>query len=58
MDDLWHCKKHKEPTCMPPDNPHCLYHPSLEKFKAIHGVNSERAEQAFKWLGRFKTITR
>ena len=26
MVDIWHCEKHKEPTCMPPDNPKCVYH--------------------------------
>ena len=58
MVDLFHCNKHTEPTCMPPDNPKCIYHPSLPAFSEIHGVNTECAEQAFKWLGRFKHITR
>jgi hypothetical protein len=58
MVDLWHCNKHKELTCMPPDNPSCKYHPKLQKFSAVHGVNSECAEQAFKWLGKFKLLTR
>lgn len=58
MVDLWHCNKHKEATCMPPDNPKCIYHPTLPHFSEIHGVNSECAEQAFKWLGRFKYHTR
>ena len=58
MVDLWHCNKHKELTCMPPDNPLCVYHPSLPSFAKVHGVNTECAEQAFKWLGRFKLITR
>ena len=58
MVDLWHCNKHKEPTCMPPDNPKCIYHPHLPEFSEIHGVNSECAEQAFKWLGKFKFMTR
>ena len=58
MVDLWHCNKHKEATCMPPDNPHCEYHPTLSKFSEVHGVNTECAEQAFKWLGKFKFVTR
>ena len=58
MVDLWHCQKHKEATCMPPNNPNCVYHPHLPAFKEIHGVNSECAEQAFKWLGKFKFISR
>lgn len=32
MVDLWHCNKHKEPTCMPPDNPQCKYHPTLDVY--------------------------
>ena len=58
MVDLWHCNKHKELTCMPPDNPRCKYHPNLTKFSPVHGVNTECAEQAFKWLGKFKLLTR
>ena len=56
--DLFHCKKHTELCCMPPDNPSCQYHPHLPAFAEIHGVNTECAEQAFKWLGRFKFHTR
>lgn len=30
MADIWHCEKHKEPTCMPlENNPRCIYHPKL-----------------------------
>ena len=58
MVDLWHCNKHKEATCMPPNNPQCIYHPNLPSFAEIHGVNSECAEQAFKWLGKFKFMCR
>ena len=47
-----------EATCMPPDNPKCKYHPTLEEFSEVHGVNTECAEQAFKWLGKFKLVTR
>ena len=54
MVDLFHCKKHTESCCMPPDNPDCKYHPHLPKFAEVHGVNTECAEQAFKWLGKFK----
>ena len=58
MVDLFHCQKHTEKTCMPPTNPECKYHPKLPKFSLVHGVNTECAEQAFKWLGNFKHITR
>ena len=58
MVDLWHCNEHKEATCMPPDNPKCVYHPHLPAFSEIHGVNSECAELAFKWLGKFKFMSR
>ena len=53
-EDIFHCNKHKEPTCFSPDNPLCKYHPSLERFKEIHGVNTESANKAFSWLSRFK----
>ena len=56
--DLWHCEKHKETTCMPPGNPNCKYHPHLPQFNEVKGVNTECAEQAFKWLGKYKFITR
>ena len=53
--DIWHCKKHTRTICMPlHDNPQCRYHPRLEKFKQIHGTNTECAEQAFSWMGKFK----
>lgn len=58
MLDLWHCSKHKEPTCMPPDNPQCKFHPTLDNFSEVHGINTECPEQAFKWLGKFKLVTR
>ena len=58
MVDLWHCNKHKELTCMPPDNPACIYHPKLPNFSEVDGVNTECAKQAFKWLGRYKHLTR
>ena len=58
MVDLWHCNKHKEATCMPPNNPKCIYHPHLPSFAEIRGVNTEYAEQAFKWLGKFKFMSR
>ena len=58
MVDIWHCEKHKEATCMPYlDNPKCIYHPKLSSFSAVHGVNTECAEQAFKWLGKFKNCS-
>ena len=33
MVDLWHCNKHKEATCMPPNNPKCIYHPTFQHFQ-------------------------
>ncbi len=56
--DILLSNKHTEATCMPPENPKCKYHPNLDRFKDIAGVNTECAEQAFKWLGRFKFIAR
>ena len=36
--DRFHCKKHTEPTCMPPDNPKCEYH---HLYPEILQVNTE-----------------
>ena len=56
--DKFHCEKHTELTCMPPDNPKCEYHPSLPKFAEIHGTNTESCEQGFRRLNRYKYSTR
>ncbi len=40
------------------DNPKCIYHPKLPAFSVVHGVNTECAEQAIKWLGKFKFLAR
>ena len=52
--DSFHIRNHVESCCMPADNPNCQYHPTLPKFSEIHGVNTECAEQSFRWLNRFK----
>ena len=53
--DLFHCKKHKKDTCMPlENNPRCKYHPGLPEHSSIAGVNTQCAEQTFKWLNKFK----
>lgn len=52
--DIFHVVKHKEPCCMPPDNPKCRYHPHLETFSEIRGTNTESAEQSNRFLNRFK----
>ena len=31
--DIFHCNKHTEPCCFPPDNPECIYHPYLESLR-------------------------
>lgn len=51
--DKFHIKGHTTPAydVLKPD---CLYHPDLDKFKEMHGVNTECAEQCFAWLGKFK----
>lgn len=51
--DRLHIRGHTTPGCNIND-PACLYHPSLDKFSAIAGVNTECAEQCFSWLGRFR----
>lgn len=52
--DNFHVAKHTEPCCMPPENPLCKYNPSLPHLSEIHGVNTECAEQAFRWLNKLK----
>ena len=52
--DSFHVSKHTEACCMPPENPMCKYHPSLPHLSEISGVNTECAEQAFRWLNRLK----
>ena len=57
--DIFHVAKHTKLCCMPlKNNPLCEYHPALEKFKKIHGVNTESCEQANKKLNKYKYITR
>ena len=50
--DSFHVARHTEPCCMPPQNPDCKYHPSLPHLRKIHGVNTECAEQSFRWLNK------
>lgn len=57
--DYFHCIRHKKITCMPlENNPECLYHPRLPKFKDIWGVNTQCAEQTFSWTNKFKSIAK
>ena len=56
--DAFHCKNHTEPYCMPPFNPECQFHPSLPKFREIHGANTESYEQGFRRLNEYKGSTR
>ena len=56
--DAFHCKNHTEPCCMPPSNPECQFHPSLPKFREIHGANTESCEQGFRRLNKYKGSTR
>lgn len=51
--DRFHIKGHTAPKCTLGD-PKCEYHPELEEFKLYSTVNTECAEQAFAWLGKFK----
>ena len=54
--DLFHCNKHTEVSCYPPENPQCKYHPHLPKFREIHSVNMQCAEQVFTWMSRLKNL--
>lgn len=56
--DIFHANKHTEPTCFPPSNPECLYHPHLERFSEIKGTNTESCEQAFVRLNKYFHLTR
>lgn len=51
--DKFHIKGHTTPAC-DLESDQCRYHPDLQKFKDIQDVNTECAEQAFAWLGKFK----
>ena len=52
--DDFHVAQHTESCCMPPDNLDCKYHPKLQRFSEIHGVNTECAEESFRWLNWLK----
>lgn len=53
MVDRFHIAGHTTPECDIED-PRCRYHPDLEDFTEMRGVNTECAEQCFAWLRRFK----
>ena len=53
--DRFHVKGHTEKGCLPPaNNPDCKYHPDLPAFSEVSDVNTECAEQAFRWLNKLK----
>ena len=53
--DRFHVKGHTETCCMPlENNPECKFHPDLPKFSELSDVNTECAEQTFRWLNRLK----
>jgi len=57
--DRFHVSKHTEKCCMPvANNPLCKYNPDLPEFKEVSGVNTECAEQAFRWLNKLKFSVR
>ena len=55
--DIFHVEKHEAEKC---DITHtnCLYHPHLEKFQFVKGMNTEIAEQSFSRINPFKNSTR
>ena len=55
--DIFHVEKHTQPKCVL-NSGECQYHPNLEKFKDVHGMNTEIAEQSFKEINIFKCSTR
>ena len=57
--DRFHVSKHTEKCCIPvANNPLCKYNPDLPEFKEVSGVNTECAEQAFRWLNGLKYSVR
>ena len=53
--DRFDVKGHTERCCLSPvDNPECRYHPDLAEFSDISEVNTECAEQAFRWLNKLR----
>eukprot|EP00111_Clytia_hemisphaerica_P014383 TCONS_00042382-protein len=55
--DIFHVEKHTQPKCMLP-HVDCLYHPFLDRFGRVRGLNTEVAEQSNSQLNRFKYMTR
>lgn len=55
--DRFHVKGHTEPCCQPTGDS-AKYHPDLPQFAPIKKANTECAEQAFKWLAKFKNMMR
>ena len=57
MVDIFHVEKHVTDKCKI-NHPNCLYHPHLEKFLFVKGMNTEIAEQSFYRINPFKNSTR
>ena len=57
MVDIFHVKKHTMEKCQL-NNPNCLFHPHLEKYKFVKDMNTETAEQSFAKINPFKNSTR
>lgn len=57
MVDIFHVEKHTTDKCSI-QHPDCTYHPHLQKFDFVKGINSEVAEQSFSRINPFKSSTR
>ena len=57
MVDIFHIEKHTMTKCQL-NHIDCQYHPKLDKFSFLNGMNTEIAEQSFKKLNAFKCTTR
>ena len=55
--DVFHVEGHTMPKCVL-GNAACQYHPHLEKFNHVRGMNTEIAEQSFRYINPFKYITK
>ena len=54
--DKFHCEKHTELTCMPPDNPKCEYHPSNQNLQKYMALIQKAVNKGFCRLNRYKDI--
>ena len=57
MVDIFHVEKHTQVKCILKSE-ECRYHPHLERFNDVKGMNTEIAEQSFSRINPFKFMSR